>query len=253
MVTWFRDRSETNQLPKGRLHAFTTISASAPWLPNIARIEADYQRGTDTHLIPCACPRLRTGHRPVPQDESTTHGQPRSTGWRRGPLFCTRCAMAGCTRAPTIVDPPAAPGGSRPLLCAAAGAAVCGDDAAATRRPKVAQIKVPWRALPLDGQRGRGVRRGPCDCRKTGGHYMGSSSPTPSDATDWRGNNIAEHVRRWRASRTCPRWIVVGAGTGGTSATVGHMCATSAMPRRCVADPAGSVFNAYHHGQAMRR
>ncbi len=49
-----------------------------------------------------------------------------------------------------------------------------------------------------------------------------------------------------RERHPIPTWIVVGAGTGGTSATIGryvryHRHAT----RLCVADPAGSVFLRY--------
>jgi cysteine synthase A len=43
-------------------------------------------------------------------------------------------------------------------------------------------------------------------------------------ATDWRGNNIAESMfsQMARERFPIPRWIVVGAGTGGTSATIGR-------------------------------
>ena len=44
-------------------------------------------------------------------------------------------------------------------------------------------------------------------------------------ATDWRGNNnIAESMfaQMDRERFPVPRWIVVGAGTGGTSATIGR-------------------------------
>ena len=44
-------------------------------------------------------------------------------------------------------------------------------------------------------------------------------------ATDWRGNNnIAESIFEQMAleEHPVPRWIVVGAGTGGTSATIGR-------------------------------
>jgi len=44
-----------------------------------------------------------------------------------------------------------------------------------------------------------------------------------------------------------PRWVVVGAGTGGTSATVGRYVRYQQLPTQlCVADPEGSVFSAYH-------
>jgi cysteine synthase A len=43
-----------------------------------------------------------------------------------------------------------------------------------------------------------------------------------------------------------PSWIVVGAGTGGTSATIGRYLRYHRLTSRlCVADPAGSVFKAY--------
>ena len=44
-------------------------------------------------------------------------------------------------------------------------------------------------------------------------------------ATDWRGNNnIAQSIFEQMAHERhpVPRWIVVGAGTGGTSATIGR-------------------------------
>ncbi len=69
-------------------------------------------------------------------------------------------------------------------------------------------------------------------------------------ATDWRGNNnIAESMFQQMAHERhpVPAWIVVGAGTGGTSATIGryvrYRCHDTQV---CVADPEGSVFAAYH-------
>jgi cysteine synthase len=84
----------------------------------------------------------------------------------------------------------------------------------------------------------------------TGGHYMDQFTYAER-ATDWRGNNnIAESMfaQMARERYAVPRWIVVGAGTGGTSATIGryvryHQLATEL----CVADPAGSVFTRYWH------
>ena len=57
-----------------------------------------------------------------------------------------------------------------------------------------------------------------------GGHYMDQFTYAER-ATDWRGNNnIAESIfEQMPPSRTRARaWIVVGAGTGGTSATIGR-------------------------------
>ena len=50
-----------------------------------------------------------------------------------------------------------------------------------------------------------------------------------------------------RERHPVPSWIVVGAGTGGTSATIGRYVRYQRHDSRlCVADPVGSVFAAYH-------
>jgi len=59
---------------------------------------------------------------------------------------------------------------------------------------------------------------------RTGGHYLDQFT-NAERATDWRGNNnIAESIfDQMRAERyPVPSWIVVSAGTGGTSATIGR-------------------------------
>ncbi len=65
-------------------------------------------------------------------------------------------------------------------------------------------------------------------------------------ATDWRGNNnIAESIigQLAREAEPEPAWIVCGAGTGGTSATIGRYLRYRRLcSRLCVAEPAGSGF-----------
>ncbi len=65
-------------------------------------------------------------------------------------------------------------------------------------------------------------------------------------ATDWRGNNnIAQSIfDQLSAERyPVPRWIVVGAGTGGTSATIGRFLRYQRLDTRLlVADPERSAF-----------
>ena len=65
-------------------------------------------------------------------------------------------------------------------------------------------------------------------------------------ATDWRGNNnIAESIIGQLAGEPHPEptWIVCGAGTGGTSATIGrYLRYRSLRTGLCVADPQGSAF-----------
>ncbi len=65
-------------------------------------------------------------------------------------------------------------------------------------------------------------------------------------ATDWRGNNnIAESIVDQMAGEkhSQPVWIVCGAGTGGTSATIGRYLRYRHMGTRlCVAEPTGCAF-----------
>lgn len=74
-------------------------------------------------------------------------------------------------------------------------------------------------------------------------------------ATDWRGNNnIAESLFGQLAleRHATPSWVVVGAGTGGTSATIGRFIrytpALAATTRLCVVDPDGSALLPHYRG-----
>ena len=78
-----------------------------------------------------------------------------------------------------------------------------------------------------------------------GGHYLDQFTYAER-ATDWRGNNnIAESVfMQMRSERhPVPAWIVVGAGTGGTSATFGRYVRYRRHTTKiCVVDPENSSF-----------
>lgn len=80
---------------------------------------------------------------------------------------------------------------------------------------------------------------------ETGGHYLDQFTHAES-ATDWRGNNnIAESIFAQLAleRHPVPEWIVVGAGTGGTSATIGRYLRYRRHPTRlAVVDPENSAF-----------
>jgi cysteine synthase A len=79
-----------------------------------------------------------------------------------------------------------------------------------------------------------------------GGHFMDQFT-FAERATDWRGNNnIAESIfaQLRQEPHPVPRWVVCGAGTGGTSATVGRFIRYRRFPTRlCVADPERSVYH----------
>jgi cysteine synthase len=86
--------------------------------------------------------------------------------------------------------------------------------------------------------------------REMNGHFMDQFT-FAERATDWRGNNnIAESLFAQVAEQPfpVPAWIVVGAGTGGTSATIGRYIRYRpelSATRLCVVDPEGSAFFPY--------
>lgn len=81
--------------------------------------------------------------------------------------------------------------------------------------------------------------------RECGGYYLDQFT-NAERATDWRGNNnIAESVfsQMTLERHPIPSWIVVSAGTGGTSATFGRYVRYRCHDTRlAVVDPEGSVF-----------
>lgn len=93
-----------------------------------------------------------------------------------------------------------------------------------------------------------------------GGHYMDQFTYAER-VTDWRGNNnIAESLFQQLAEEDIPipDWIVMSAGTGGTSATIGRYIRYhqkyTLTTQLCVVDPENSVFfDYYQSGQADLR
>jgi cysteine synthase A len=78
-----------------------------------------------------------------------------------------------------------------------------------------------------------------------GGHFLDQFTYAER-ATDWRGNNnIASSLisQLSQERHPVPRWVVVGAGTGGTSATLGRFVRYQRLDTEvCVVDPEGSAF-----------
>ena len=88
--------------------------------------------------------------------------------------------------------------------------------------------------------------------RDTGGHYLDQFT-FAERATDWRGNNnIAESIFDQMASErhSVPRWIVMGAGTGGTSATIGRYIRYRSLATRLLVPDV--EFSAFYDGWALR-
>ena len=93
--------------------------------------------------------------------------------------------------------------------------------------------------------------------RETGGCFMDQFTYAER-ATDWRANdnNIAESIFRQMAHEPhpVPDWIVCSAGTGGTSATLGRYARYRRYATRILcADPEHSVFYDFYRGATAGR
>jgi cysteine synthase A len=91
------------------------------------------------------------------------------------------------------------------------------------------------------------------------GHYMDQFTYAER-ATDWRGNNnIAESLFQQMAKEDnpIPAWVVVSAGTGGTSATLGRYIRYRpelfSKTKLCVVDPENSVFYDFYQDRDAAR
>jgi cysteine synthase A len=228
-----------------------TNTSHAAWLSDaIARIEADVQRSADTHLIPLPLPQLaECGIDLYLKDESThpsgslKHRLARSlflyalcNGWVRadttiveassGSTAVSEAYFARLLRLPFVAVMPRA-----------------------TSPEKITQIAFYGGRCHFVDNASQVYDEAIALASACGGHYMDQFT-FAERATDWRGNNnIAESMftQMQHERHPVPRWIVVGAGTGGTSATIGrYLRYRQLQTELCVPDPVGSVFSAYH-------
>ena len=223
----------------------------SPWLHTaIARIESDYQRSADTHLIPLRLPTFeRCGIDLYLKDEST-----HPTGSLKHRLARSLFLYALCNgwvhEGSTIVE--ASSGStavSEAYFARLLGLPFVAVMPRGTSPEKIAQIEFHGGRCHLVESAGDVYDAAHTIAAETGGHYMDQFTYAER-ATDWRGNNnIAESMftQMSHEPHPVPRWIVVGAGTGGTSATIGRYVRYQRHATEvCVADPVGSVFSAYH-------
>jgi len=218
---------------------------SRAWVSRaIAQVEADANRSADTHLISFPLP-AEWGIDLYLKDESThptgslKHRLARS-------LFLYALCNGWVTESSTIVE---ASSGST-AVSEAYFAQMLGLPFVAVMPASISEEKVEL--IEFHGGRCHLVadpttvyaesRR---IAAETGGHFMDQFT-FAERATDWRGNNnIAESIFEQMAMERhpVPRWIVVGAGTGGTSATIGRYIRYR-RHETCLAvvDPENSAF-----------
>ncbi|MFO1246447.1 MAG: PLP-dependent cysteine synthase family protein [Ramlibacter sp.] len=216
----------------------------------IARIEADFQRSADTHLIALPLPALaRDGVDLYLKDEST-----HPTGSLKHRLARSLFLYALCNgwlhEGSTVVE--ASSGStavSEAYFARLLGLPFVAVMPRSTSPEKIAQIEFHGGRCHLVDSAAQVYDEARAVAAATGGHYMDQFTHAER-ATDWRGNNnIAQSMfaQMARERYPVPRWVVVGAGTGGTSATIGRYIRYQQLATElCVADPQGSVFAAYH-------
>ncbi|MBF6077722.1 PLP-dependent cysteine synthase family protein [Nocardia beijingensis] len=229
-------------------------TAPRDWVDNAVRlIDADTQRSADTHLLRYPLP-TEWNIQLYLKDESThitgslKHRLARS-------LFLYAICNGWVTEGTTVVE---ASSGST-AVSEAYFAKLLGLDFVAVMPASTSPQKIAL--IEAQGGRCHFVRRPPdmyteaarlaAEC---GGHYMDQFTHAER-ATDWRGNNnIAESIFQQMALETnpVPEWIVVGAGTGGTSATIGrYIRYRRHATKLAVVDPENSAFyGGYETGDA---
>lgn len=223
------------------------------WLNEaIRRIEADAARSADTHLI-----RLELAATPgialYFKDEST-----HPTGSLKHRLARSLFLYALCNgwvgEGTTVVE--ASSGStavSEAYFARLLGLPFVAVMPSSTSPAKVALIEREGGRCEMVEDPGKVYARSHELAAATGGHFMDQFT-FAERATDWRGNNnIAESIFVQMAleDHPVPRWIVCGAGTGGTSATLGrYVRYRRHMTRICLADPERSVFHRRLAGEA---
>ncbi|MBO9747650.1 MULTISPECIES: PLP-dependent cysteine synthase family protein [Xanthomonas] len=210
----------------------------------IRKIEADFNRSADTHLIPMELPGY-PGIDLYFKDESS-----HPTGSLKHRLARSLFLYAltnGWLRAgrPVIEASSGSTAISEAYFARLLGVPFIAVMPASTSPEKIA-------AIEFQGGRCHLVERA-CDldsashqlARETGGHFMDQFTYAER-ATDWRANNnIAESIFKQLAEEPhpIPDWIVCSPGTGGTSATLGRYVRYRRHATRILcADPDVSVF-----------
>ena len=222
---------------------------SRRWVDNAVRlIETDARRSADTHLLRYPLPSLWCDGVDVQlylKDE-TTH----ITGSLKHRLARSLFLYALCNgwidEGTTVVE--ASSGStavSEAYFAAMLGLPFIAVMPASTSASKVALIESQGGRCHFVKRSSEVYAEAQRFAEETGGHYLDQFT-NAERATDWRGNNnIAESIysQMREEDHPIPDWVVVGAGTGGTSATIGRYIRYRRHDTRlCVVDPENSAF-----------
>ncbi|MCF8160507.1 MAG: PLP-dependent cysteine synthase family protein [Polaromonas sp.] len=221
------------------------------WLNTaLARIEADYQRSADTHLIPLPLPAFASRGIDLYLKDESTHPTGSLKHRLARSLFLYSLCNGWLHEGSTVVESSSGSTAvSEAYFARLLGLPFIAVMPRTTSHEKISQIAFYGGQCHLVDSANAVYDVARALAAQTGGHYMDQFTYAER-ATDWRGNNnIAQSMFQQMARERfpVPRWVVVGAGTGGTSATIGRFVRYQRYDTQvCVADPEGSVFGDFH-------
>ncbi|MFT5236202.1 MAG: cysteine synthase A [Shewanella sp.] len=213
----------------------------------VEKIESDYQRSADTHLIKLDIPLL-TGIDIYLKDESThptgslKHRLARS-------LFLYGLCNGWIKEGTTIVESSSGSTAvSEAYFARLLGLPFIAVMPKTTAKKKIQQIEFYGGSCHFVDHSSEIYAASEKLADQLNGHYMDQFTYAER-ATDWRGNNnIANSIfeQMTLEPHPIPTWIVMSPGTGGTSATIGRYIRYQQLDTQlCVVDPENSVFYDY--------
>ena len=223
---------------------------TASWVRRaIHEIDADFQRSADTHLIRLPLPDF-PGIALYLKDESTHPSGSLKHRLARSLFLYALCNGWLRENTPVIEASSGSTAISEAYFARLLGLPFIAVMPAGTARRKIEQIEFYGGRCHFVEHTGQIYAASEHLAHDLGGHYMDQFTYVER-ATDWRGNNnIADSIYRQmsREPFPIPRYVVMGAGTGGTSATLGRYIRYQGHDTQLVVvDPENSVFFDYFH------
>ncbi|MGB3291033.1 MAG: PLP-dependent cysteine synthase family protein [Burkholderiaceae bacterium] len=217
----------------------------------VRKIEADFNRSADTHLIPLQLPAYPEVDLYLKDESSHPTGSLKHRLARS--LFLYALCNGWLRPDSTVIE--ASSGStavSEAYFARLIGLPFIAVIPKSTSREKIAAIEFYGGKIHLVNSGKEIYGESERLARELGGHYMDQFTYAER-ATDWRSNNnIAESIfnQMRQEPHPVPSWIVCSCGTGGTTATIGRYIRYQGYDSRvCVADPENSVFfDAYASG-----
>lgn len=219
------------------------------WINNaIRKIEADYQRSADTHLIKLDLPML-DGIDLYLKDESThPTGSLKHRLARSLFLYAISNGWIG-PNTPIIESSSGSTAVSEAYFARLLGLPFIAVVPRKTASKKIEMIKFYGGEAHFVERSDEIYAESRRLSEELNGHYMDQFTYAER-ATDWRGNNnIADSIfnQMKLEDHPEPTWVVMNPGTGGTSATIGRFIRFQKYNTKlCVVDPENSVFHDYY-------